>query len=91
MHRCGKVNGRANNKSGTEGVTIRHGRWRASIGINEQRIELGYWDLKEDAIAARHEAELLKNKGIYDFSHIRKRASLLHKKNRSKAKSEPTE
>ena len=45
------------NKSGRTGVCLTHGKWQAYITINSQRMNLGYYINKEDAIRAREEAE----------------------------------
>lgn len=49
-----------NNTSGVTGVTYNKSskKWRARISTDKGRIELGWFDLKEDAILARKEAEL---------------------------------
>jgi hypothetical protein len=49
-----------NNTSGVRGVTYnkKSRKWRARISTDEGRIELGWFDLKEDAILARKRAEL---------------------------------
>lgn len=48
------------NTSGVTGVTWNNNRnkWIAQITINYRHIGLGYFDTKEDAIEARHEAEI---------------------------------
>lgn len=52
-----------NNTSGVTGVSryIRHGRkpkWQAHISINKRQVNLGSYDLFEDAVNARQEAEI---------------------------------
>lgn len=49
----------ANNKSGHKGVAWMASRkkWRAYIGFKGKQIALGYFDNKEDAVAARKSAE----------------------------------
>lgn len=51
---------RVDNQSGTKGVywDKRNGRWTADIGVNYNRIRLGHYDNKADAIRARKIAEL---------------------------------
>lgn len=48
------------NTSGKSGVNFEKasGKWRARIGINGKRIELGLYETKEDAIIAREKAEI---------------------------------
>lgn len=48
---------RANNTSGHTGVSFRKDKWEARICYKQIRYELGYFDNKEDAIAARLSAE----------------------------------
>lgn len=47
------------NKSGRKGVTwmASRGKWRAYIGVKGKQISLGYFNEKEDAIAARKAGE----------------------------------
>lgn len=47
------------NKSGYKGVTWVESRnkWRAYIGHKGKQVSLGYFDNKEDAVAARQNAE----------------------------------
>lgn len=47
------------NKSGHKGVTWTESRkkWRAYIGYKGKQVSLGYFDNKEDAVAARQNAE----------------------------------
>ena len=54
------VNVSRNNTSGTTGVNYdkRSSKWQAYININGERKHLGYYDSKEDAIAARRQAEI---------------------------------
>lgn len=49
-----------NNTSGVSGVNFEKasGKWRARIGINGKRVELGLYNSKEDAIKARKDAEI---------------------------------
>jgi len=50
-----------NNKHGTIGIYKNNGRgkdWKASITVNGKFTHLGYFDTKEEAIAAREEAEV---------------------------------
>lgn len=46
-----------NNTSGYTGIRFKDNKWIASIGINNQKIYLGYYNKIEDAIKARKEAE----------------------------------
>jgi len=48
-----------NNTSGTKGVSFdkKMNKWHARIGINNKRINLGYYDDIQDAIDVRKEAE----------------------------------
>lgn len=48
-----------NNTSGVPGVTWhkRLGKWQVRIGTAETRVSVGYFDSKDEAILARHEAE----------------------------------
>lgn len=62
-----------NNKSGVRGVTqIKNGKWVAHIMFKRKRYNLGTYELKEDAIKARKDAEeklhkgFLKEKGLID-------------------------
>jgi hypothetical protein len=50
---------RSNNISGTTGVfwMKRHKKWKAKIVLDGEHIHLGYYSIKEDAIAARQQAE----------------------------------
>ena len=48
---------RSNNTSGYPGVTRDKKKWRASISYQKERYVLGYFQNKEDAIAARMDAE----------------------------------
>jgi hypothetical protein len=48
---------RINNSSGYTGVTLNSGKWDAFINDNSKKIHLGRFDVKEDAIAARLNAE----------------------------------
>lgn len=48
---------RSNNTSGYPGVARARGKWRASISYQKERYLLGCFQKKEDAIAARMEAE----------------------------------
>jgi len=45
------------NTSGTTGVHFAHGKWMAEIEYNKNRIYLGFFADKKDAIAARKQAE----------------------------------
>ena len=47
-----------NNTSGVKGVAGYKGRWKASIKVKGETFFLGYHDTKEEAIAARKQAEL---------------------------------
>ena len=47
-----------NNTSGTTGVAFSDNRWVAIIGYKNKRITLGRFNNYEDAVNARHEAEL---------------------------------
>ena len=48
-----------NNTSGRAGVShYKDGRWKAYINVNRKQINLGSYDNKEDAIAAREKAEI---------------------------------
>jgi len=49
---------RSNNSSGTRGVRAQRDRWRAYITINKKFIHLGIFHSKDEAIAARKQAEL---------------------------------
>lgn len=50
---------RKDNKSGCNGVYKRHnGRWEAYINVNKKRIYLGTYDIYEEAVKVRKEAEL---------------------------------
>lgn len=51
---------RIDNKSGVKGVYWhkRNKKWTADIGVNYNRIRLGFFDDKEDAVKARKAAEL---------------------------------
>lgn len=54
---------RNNNTSGVTGVSYcngkcHHGKWRAYINVQKKRIELGYFNTKEEAIKVRENAEL---------------------------------
>ena len=48
-----------NNNSGCSGVRFYKplGRWLARINVNGKRVHLGYFDLIEDAVKVRKEAE----------------------------------
>lgn len=46
-----------NNTSGTKGVYLHKKKWAAYIYLRGKRIDLGYFDKKDDAIKARKEAE----------------------------------
>ena len=48
-----------NCKSGVRGVRYcrHHSRWVSTITANNRRIHLGYFDTKDDAVAARRKAE----------------------------------
>ena len=46
------------NESGTRGVYRCGKRWEARIGVNKEDIRLGVFNLKEDAIKARKDAEI---------------------------------
>ena len=48
---------RSNNTSGYPGVTKDKKKWKASISYQKERYVLGYFQNKEDAIAARMDAE----------------------------------
>ncbi len=48
---------RSNNTSGYPGVAKAKKKWRASISYQKERYVLGYFQKKEDAIAARMDAE----------------------------------
>lgn len=48
---------RSNNTSGYPGVAKAKQKWRASISYQKERYVLGYFQKKEDAIAARMNAE----------------------------------
>lgn len=48
---------RSNNTSGCPGVTKARKKWKATISYERQRYVLGYFQEKEDAVAARMEAE----------------------------------
>ena len=48
---------RSNNTSGYPGVEKTKKKWRASISYQKERYVLGYFQTKEDAIAARMDAE----------------------------------
>lgn len=48
---------RSNNTSGCPGVARNHKTWKAYISYQKQRYVLGYFENKEDAIAARKDAE----------------------------------
>lgn len=50
---------RSDSTSGVRGVNYakREKLWRARIRINKKEISLGYFELKEDAIKSRLEAE----------------------------------
>ena len=58
-----------NNVSGISGVHYceRDGKWIARIGVNNERIHLGSFDSKEEAIKARERAEI-KYYGEYRYS-----------------------
>lgn len=48
---------RKNNTSGVSGVhEISPGKWRARIGVNRKRIDLGVFGSKDEAVAARQDA-----------------------------------
>lgn len=47
-----------NNTSGVRGVARAFGKWRAQITVNRKNHHLGLFASKEEAIAARREAEL---------------------------------
>lgn len=49
---------RVNQSSVYPGVHMRKGKWLARIGIDYVRVHLGYFDTKEEAIAARKAAEV---------------------------------
>jgi hypothetical protein len=59
------------NKSGHKGVTWMDSRqkWRAYIGFKGKQITLGYFDIKEDAIKARQQAEETYFKPFLEDSH----------------------
>ncbi len=48
---------RSNNTSGYPGVSREHNKWTAYISFQKQKYILGYFEDKEDAIAARKDAE----------------------------------
>lgn len=50
----------SNNTSGITGVTWNkwNNRWEAVIGLKNERIHIGYYKEKEDAISARRKAEI---------------------------------
>ena len=43
---------RFDSKSGVKGVTLKDGKWHAGVTVNYKRYSGGYFDCKEDAIAA---------------------------------------
>lgn len=45
------------NSSGCPGVDFKCGKWRARVSVNKERIELGYFETKEEACLARKQAE----------------------------------
>ena len=51
---------KSNNVSGTPGVCLfkRTGQWTAEIKVNYQKIHIGYFETKEEAIQARKKAEI---------------------------------
>jgi hypothetical protein len=49
---------RKDNKSGYKGVCMLKGRWRARIGVNCRKVELGFFKTKELAALAYNEASL---------------------------------
>ncbi len=58
-HPTNSLNSDRVNKSVTyPGVHKRRGKWLARIGVNYTRVHLGYFDTKEEAIAARKAAEV---------------------------------
>lgn len=58
----------SHNKSGVSGVTYtqNNGKWQVRIGVNGQRIHLGYYNSYEEAVQVRKEAEV-KYFGDYRF------------------------
>ncbi len=62
-----------NNKTGVSGVTqLSNNKWRARINIEKNtRIDLGCFDTKEEAVAARKKAEE-KYYGEYSYNNSRK-------------------
>jgi hypothetical protein len=61
----GGINLRASNTSGHTGVSFdkKRGEWRVYIRVNWKRIHLGFFTHKEDAFAARQDAELCIKEG----------------------------
>lgn len=58
---------RSDNSSGYAGVSeTSSGKWRASIGLQSQRFQLGTYQEKAEAIAVRQEAEEALHKGFLD-------------------------
>lgn len=64
-------NRKITNKYGINGISKLNDKWVASIGVNNQRIVLGYFNTKEEAILSREQAEE-KYYGEYSFRHSMK-------------------
>lgn len=53
----------ANNTSGYRGVSLKRGRWRASISVGGKQVALGCFDTREEAHAAYVSAKKTHHKG----------------------------
>lgn len=63
----GKRKLRSDNSSGFRGVSIReNGKWKAHIGLQGKRYNIGTYDTFEEAVAARLEAERILHDGFVD-------------------------
>ena len=69
---------KVNNTSGTPGVCFfkRTKQWTAEIKVNYQKIHLGYFDTKDEAIQARRDAEI---KYFGEYSSINSRGGTYQK------------
>ena len=59
----------ARNKSGYKGVSWKRGKWRAQITVGYKRIDIGFYDLPEDAARA-YDAMAIENFGEFAATNV---------------------